>query len=251
LSTSEPTALVAEDEDVLRDELCEHLGRLWPDLRIVARADNGVDALQFAERHRPDVLFLDIQMPGLSGLEVARRIRSGPNIVFVTAYDEHAVTAFERGAIDYLLKPWAPARLAESLRRIQARLRQPLPELEGVLRELAAAVQPRHYLRWINASAGQEVKIVTVDEVCYFKADSKYTMVITASGEALVRRALKDLAAQLDPAQFWQVHRSTIVNASAIAGVSRDLRGNVRLRLKARPESIAVSEAHEHLFRSM
>jgi DNA-binding LytR/AlgR family response regulator len=246
-----PTALVAEDEDVLREELCAHLATLWPGLRIVAQAGNGLDALQFAERHRPDVLFLDIQMPGLTGLEVARRLGPGRHIVFVTAYDSHAVAAFERGAIDYLLKPYAPARLAESLQRVKARLEQAAPELGTVLRELAAAIQPREYLRWINAAAGHEVRIITVDEVCYFQADSKYTLVMTATGELLVRRALKDVGAQLDPAQFWQVHRSTIVNASAIAGVARDLRGRVQLRLKNRPEQVAVSEAHEHRFRSM
>ena len=245
------TALVAEDEDVLREELCEHLASLWPTLTIVASACNGVDALQLAEQHRPDVLFLDIQMPGLSGLEVASRVSFDPHLVFVTAYDAHAVAAFERGAIDYLLKPWASQRLAEALRRVQLRLPQPPPALETTLREIAAAVQPRQYLRWINASAGQEVRIITTDEICYFRADSKYTLVITASGECLVRRPLKDLAAQLDPAQFWQVHRSTIVNAGAIASVSRDVGGRVCLKLKARPEILAVSETHEHRFRSM
>jgi DNA-binding LytR/AlgR family response regulator len=246
-----PTALVAEDEDVLREELCAHLGMLWPQLRIVAQADNGADAVRHAEQLRPDVLFLDIQMPGLTGLEVARRCGNEAHVVFITAYDSHAVAAFERGAVDYLLKPWMPERLAESLRRIQSRMQQSPPEIEGVLREIAAAVRPRAYLRWINASAGQEVRIITVDELCYLQADSKYTLVITAGGEALVRSPLKELSAQLDPAQFWQIHRSTIVNVSAIAAVSRDLRGRVRLRLKARPELLAVSEVHEHLFRSL
>jgi DNA-binding LytR/AlgR family response regulator len=246
-----PTALVAEDEDVLREELCAHLGMLWPQLRIVAQADNGADAVRHAEQLRPDVLFLDIQMPGLTGLEVARRCGAEAHVVFITAYDSHAVAAFERGSVDYLLKPWMPERLAESLRRIQSRMQQSPPEIEGVLREIAAAVRPRAYLRWINASAGQEVRIITVDELCYLQADSKYTLVITAGGEALVRSPLKELSAQLDPAQFWQIHRSTIVNVSAIAAVSRDLRGRVRLRLKARPELLAVSEVHEHLFRSL
>jgi DNA-binding LytR/AlgR family response regulator len=245
------TALVAEDEDVLREDLCAQLATLWPELRIVGQADNGLDALRLAGELQPDVLFLDIQMPGLTGLEVARHVRPGTHVVFVTAYDSHAVAAFERGAVDYLLKPYAPARLAESLRRIRHRTQQQEPALESVLREIAAAVTPPVYLRWINASAGQEVKIITVDEVCYLQADSKYTTVITTGYEALVRRALKELAAQLDPAQFWQVHRSTIVNAGAIAGISRDLRGRVRLRLKSRPETLAVSEAHEHLFRSL
>jgi DNA-binding LytR/AlgR family response regulator len=246
-----PTALVAEDEDLLREDLCSQLASLWPELKIVAQCSNGLDALRLAEELRPDVLFLDIQMPGLSGLEVARRVSPGVHVVFATAYDSHAVAAFERGAIDYLLKPYGPARLAEALRRIRQHLQQPAPALENVLREIVAAVQPRSYLRWINASAGQEVKIITVDEVCFLQADTKYTTVATASCEALVRRALKELAVQLDPARFWQVHRSTIVNVSAIAGVSRDLRGRVKLRLKARPEVLAVSEAHEHLFRSL
>ena len=249
-----PSALVAEDESVLRDELCAHLSALWPELRIVARAANGLEALQLQERHRPDVLFLDIEMPGLSGLEVARQAERRQHLVFITAYDAHAVAAFERGAVDYVLKPYTAARLAESVRRVKERLGRavPAPEaLDSVLRELAAVAQPREHLRWINASSGHEVRVITVDEVCYFRADTKYTLVITAEGEALIRRTLKELLDQLDPAQFWQVHRSTIVNANAIAGVTRDFRGRVHLKLKARSEKLPVSEQHEHLFRQM
>jgi DNA-binding LytR/AlgR family response regulator len=246
-----PTALVAEDESVLRDELCAHLAALWPELRIVAQADNGLEALQLLERHRPDVLFLDIQMPGLTGIEVARQAERRHHVVFITAYDAHAVAAFERGAVDYVLKPYTTARLAESVRRVKERLGGAPPALDEVLREIAAASQPRDHLRWINASSGTEVKVITVDEVCYFRADAKYTLVMTAEGEALIRRPLKELVEQLDPAQFWQVHRSTIVNANAISGVGRDFRGRVHLKLKARRETLAVSEQHEHLFRSM
>jgi DNA-binding LytR/AlgR family response regulator len=246
-----PTALVAEDEAVLREELCAHLGTLWPALHVVAQASSGLEALQLMERHRPDVLFLDIQMPGLTGLEVARQAERSMHIVFITAYDAHAVAAFERGAVDYVLKPYSVERLAESVRRVQERLRQAPPALDSVLREIAAAVQPRDYLRWINASSGTEVKVVTVDEVCYFRSDAKYTLVMTPEGESLIRKPLKELAEQLDPAQFWQVHRSTIVNASAIAGVGRDFRGRVHLKLKSRRETLPVSEAHEHLFRQM
>lgn len=249
-----PTALVADDETVLRDELCAHLAALWPGLRIVARAANGLEALQLHERHRPDVLFLDIQMPGLTGLEVARQADRSQQLVFITAYDAHAVEAFERGAVDYVLKPYTAARLAESVRRLRERLDHAAPAppaLDQVLRELTTAARPREYLRWINASSGIEVRVITVDEVCYFRADTKYTLVVTAEGEALIRRTLKDLLEQLDPAQFWQVHRSTIVNASAIAGVGRDLRGNVHLKLKARAERLPVSEQHAHLFRQM
>jgi DNA-binding LytR/AlgR family response regulator len=244
-------ALVAEDEAVLREELCAHLAALWPALRIVAQATNGLEALQLMERHRPDVAFLDIQMPGLTGIEVARQAERSMHVVFITAYDAHAVAAFERGAVDYVLKPYTAARLAESVRRVKERLASAPVALDGVLRELAAAVQPREHLRWINASSGTEVRLITVDEVCYFQADTKYTLVMTAEGEALIRRPLKELIEQLDPAQFWLVHRSTIVNANAIAGVSRDLRGRVRLKLKQRRELLQVSEAHEHLFRQM
>lgn len=249
-----PTALVADDETVLRDELCAHLTALWPELRIVARAANGLDALQLHERHRPDVLFLDIEMPGLTGLEVARQADRRQQLVFISAYDAHAVAAFERGAVDYVLKPYTVARLAETVRRVKERVGRAAPaseSLDEVLRELAAAPRPRDYLRWINASSGAEVRVITVDEVCYFRADTKYTLVITAEGEALIRRPLKELLEQLDPAQFWQVHRSTIVNASAIAGVTRDFRGRVHLKLKARAEKLPVSEQHEHLFRQM
>ena len=246
-----PTALVAEDEQVLCDELCAHLAALWPALRIVARASNGLEALQLLELHRPDVLFLDIQMPGLTGIEVARQAEPGMHVVFITAYDAHAVAAFERGAVDYVLKPYGIDRLAESVRRLQERLQRAPPALDGVLRELAAAMRPREYLRWINASSGTELKLITVDEVCYFRSDAKYTLVITAEGEALIRKPLKELADELDPAQFWQVHRSAIVNASAIAGVKRDFRGRVYLKLKQRGETLPVSEPHEHLFRQM
>jgi DNA-binding LytR/AlgR family response regulator len=251
LGAREATALVAEDETVLREELCAHLHALWPTLEIVAQAANGLEALDLMVRHRPAVLFLDIQMPGLTGIEVARQAERGMHIVFITAYDAHAVAAFERGAVDYVLKPYTAARLAESVRRVKERLGTAPPGLDGVLRELAAAAQPRAHLRWINASSGTEVKLITVDEVCYFQSDTKYTTVVTADGESLIRRSLKELSEQLDPAQFWQVHRSTIVNANAIAGVSRDLRGRVRLKLKQRRELLPVSEAHEHLFRQM
>ena len=245
------TALVAEDEAVLRDELCTQLAALWPELRIIAQAGNGLVALQLMERHRPDMLFLDIEMPGLSGIEVARQAERGMHVVFITAYDAHAIAAFDRGAVDYVLKPYTTARLAESVRRVQEQLGRAPPVLDSVLREIAAATQRREYLRWINASSGAEVKVITVDEVCYFQADSKYTLVMTGEGEALIRRSLKELTEQLDPAHFWQVHRSTIVNANAIAGVSRDFRGHVYLKLKTRRETLAVSEAHEHLFRQM
>jgi DNA-binding LytR/AlgR family response regulator len=246
-----PTALIAEDETVLREELCAHLAQLWPELHIVAQAASGLEALQGLDAHRPDVMFLDIQMPGLTGLEVARQADGRCHVVFVTAYDAFAVAAFEQGAIDYVLKPYDAARLATAVRRVKQRLHEAPPPLDGLLRELAAAQPPREHLRWINASSGTEVKLITVDEVCYFQADTKYTRVVTATSDALIRRSLKELQDQLDPSCFWQIHRSTIVNANAIAGVSRDFRGRISVKLKARSEKLPVSEGHEYLFRQM
>ncbi len=245
------TALIAEDEAVLRHELCAHLQGLWPELKIAGQASSGIEALQLLDACRPDVMFLDIQMPGLSGLEVARQAGGRCHLVFVTAYDAHAVAAFEQGAVDYVLKPYDLARLATAVRRVKQRVHDTPLALGGLLRELAAAQPVREYLRWINASQGQEIKLITVDEVCYFQADTKYTRVVTASGEALIRRTLKELQEQLDPSYFWTIHRATIVNANAIAGVSRDFRGRVSVKLKARSEKLAVSEGHEHLFRQM
>ena len=245
------TALIAEDEAVLRDELRAQLVALWPELDVAALAHNGIEALQALERHRPDIAFLDIEMPGLTGLEVARHCEGQCHIVFVTAYDAHAVAAFEQGAIDYVLKPYDTARLAATVRRVKERLASAPPSLTGLLRELANAAPTRAHLRWINASQGKEVRLITVDEVCYFQADTKYTRVVTADGETLIRRSLKELQDELDPACFWPIHRSTIVNANAIIGVRRDFRGRVSVKLKARSEQLAVSAAHEHLFRQM
>jgi DNA-binding LytR/AlgR family response regulator len=244
-------ALIAEDEDILRDELQSRLKLLWPELAIVALARSGHEALQLLDAHRPDVMFLDIEMPGLTGLEVARQADGMCRVVFVTAYDAYAIAAFEQGAVDYILKPYDAARLATAVRRVKERLHTAPPSLSGLLGELAAARPPREHLRWINASHGQEVRLITVDEVCYFQADTKYTRVVTAESEALIRRSLRELQEQLDPSCFWQIHRSTIVNANAIAGVSRDFRGRVSVKLKARSEKLAVSEGNEHLFRLM
>ncbi len=245
-----PTAILAEDESVLRDELRAKLAGVWPELRVVGEAADGIEALQLLEMHDPDVAFLDVQMPRLTGLEVARAMQGRCHVVFVTAYDAHAVSAFEQGAVDYILKPFESSRLAVAVRRIEQRLGAGTAGLEGILREIAARPQ-RTYLRWINASQGDNVELVTVDDVCYFQADTGYTNVVTRERSALIRRSLKDLQDELDPAVFWTIHRSTIVNANAIAGVTRDFRGRVHVRLKARPEKLAVSEAHAHLFRQM
>jgi DNA-binding LytR/AlgR family response regulator len=246
-----PSALLAEDEKVLREELRTHLKRLWPELRIVAEAGNGLEALQRLSEHMPDVVFLDVEMPGLNGLEVARQVQGRCHVVFVTAYDAHAVAAFEQGAVDYVLKPFDSARLSLAVRRVEQRLGTTPSSLDGLLRELAAGGSARAYLRWINASQGDTVKLITVDDVCYFHSDTGYTRVVTTEGESLIRRSLKELQEQLDPAVFWPIHRSIIVNANAIAGVVRDFRGRISVKLKTRAEKLAVSDAHAHLFRQM
>ena len=242
-------AILAEDEPLLRQELAEILGQLWPELEIVAAAADGIAALQALERHAPDIVFLDINMPGLNGLEVARHASGRCHVVFVTAYDQHTLAAFEQGAADYLLKPVQPARLATTVARLKERIGRPPAVLEGLLRELGA--RSSGYLRWINASQGQTVRVITVEDVCYFQADSKYTRVVTADGESLIRKPIKELSQELDPSSFWQIHRSTIVNVHAIAGVVRDLRGRTQVRLKRREELLTVSDGYTQLFRQM
>lgn len=246
---SRARAIIAEDEPLLREELAELLASLWTELEIVAQTADGMATLQALERHQPDVLFLDINMPGLTGLEVARQASGRCHIVFVTAYDQHTLAAFEQGAMDYLLKPVQAARLATTVTRLKERIGRPAPAVDGLLRELGAG--SRGFLRWINASHGQAVRIITVDDVCYFHADSKYTRVVTPDGESLIRKPIKDLTQELDPSCFWQIHRATIVNVQAISGVVRDLRGRTQVRLKKREELLTVSDAYTHLFRQM
>jgi DNA-binding LytR/AlgR family response regulator len=247
-----PKALVAEDETSLREELCEALTTLWSGIDICARASDGDEALRAWELYRPDVVFLDIRMPGRSGLDVAKRVSGLSHVVFVTAYEQYAVAAFEQGAVDYLLKPFEPARLAATIARLKQRLRATPASVDGLLRELAQrfAGQP-DYLRWITASRGQEMTLITCEEICYFRAEQKYTVVATPERDALISRPIKELIEQLDPAVFWQIHRGTIVNIRHIAGVTRDYRGQLRVRLKQRKELLAVSAAHAHKFKQM
>ncbi len=248
---SSPTALVAEDEPTLRHQLVEQLGQLWPELAIVAEAADGVQALRLLHEHRPEVLFLDIQMPGATGLEVARQASGRCHVVFVTAYDEYAVTAFEQGAVDYVLKPISAARLFTTVSRLKQRIAAPPARIDAVLDRIDTGAPRKTFLRWINASVGQNLKLITVDEVAYFQADNKYTRVVTGDGEALIRKPLKELVEELDPQQFWQIHRSTLVNANAIAGVARDFRGRMLVKLKKRDDTLLVSDSYTHLFRQM
>ena len=246
-----PTAILAEDETVLRDELRAKLAKLWPELSVVGEAADGVEALRLLAERAPDVVFLDVEMPRLTGLDVARQAQGRCHVVFVTAYDSHAVAAFEQGAIDYVLKPIDLSRLALTVRRVEQRLGTVPDSLDEVLRQLATSRPQRSYLRWINASQGDLVRLITVDDVCYFQSDTGYTNVVTKDATVLIRRSLKELQEELDPAIFWAIHRATIVNANAIAGVVRDFRGRVSVKLKTRTEKLPVSEAHAHLFRQM
>jgi DNA-binding LytR/AlgR family response regulator len=251
-------ALIADDEPRLAQYLRDRLAAVWPELEIVGVAADGPEALRLIEEHDPDVLFLDIRMPGLTGLDVARRAAAGVQVVFVTAYDQYAVDAFERAAIDYLLKPVTDERLRETARRLRERADRPAPEgMVAALEALGRAIPSLgvsgagERLAWIRAAVGNQVRLIAVEDVCYFQANDKYTSVFTAECEMLIRSSLKELSEQLDPARFWQIHRSTIVNLSHVASTMRDLTGRTSLRLKSRPEALAVSRAFAHRFRQM
>ena len=248
---SERRAVIAEDEPVLLAQLRDMLANVWPELAIVGEAEDGFQALRLLEQFQPDVLFLDIQMPGMTGLEVAKQASGRCHVVFVTAYDKYAVAAFDEGAVDYVMKPFTAARLATAIGRVKAKMASVPANLDGILKTLADAAQKKEYLRWITASQGNDLRLITVDEIAYIKADSKYTIVVTQGHESLIRRPIKELVDELDPKLFWQIHRGTLVNVNAIAGVTRDIAGKLRVKLKNRSETLAVSDPYVHLFRSM
>lgn len=250
MSEIRPAAVLAEDEPLLADELADMLAVLWPELRIVARASDGVAALRAVDAFIPQLAFLDIQMPLMSGIEAARQIAGRCHIAFITSYDQYAIDAFEAGAVDYVLKPLNASRLATTVQRLKERLQHPPADLCRLLGRLGQGT-PRRYLQWINASRGAAVRLITMDEILYFKSDEKYTLVVTADSESLIRKGIKELGEDLDPTMFLQVHRSTLVNVHAIESVVRDDRGKLKLRLKHRSESLAVSEPYAHLFRQM
>ncbi|HEY2188247.1 MAG TPA: LytTR family DNA-binding domain-containing protein [Caldimonas sp.] len=244
------TALIVEDEPLLATELREELLRLWPDLTLLESAHDGISALREIEAQHPDVLFLDIQMPGLTGIEVARIAGARSHVVFITAFDQYAVQAFEQGAVDYLLKPIETARLAQALGRVRARLAQPPADLSKLLERLQRG-NGSEQLQWITVLQGRDIQFIAVDDVCYFRADNKYIAVVTAGGESLITTPLKELVARLDPAVFWQVHRGVVVNMHAVQSVRRSITGHLDLKLKSRPEVLRVSAGYSHLFRQM
>jgi DNA-binding LytR/AlgR family response regulator len=259
-----PTGLIADDEPLLRDALSRQLAQAWPELDVVALARNGREAIEHFEARRPDVCFLDVQMPGLSGVEAARHIGRRAHLVFVTAHDQYAVQAFAEGVLDYLVKPVEPARLAETVARLKDRLQACRPALntDELLPLLAAQLQraavpaPPPPLRWIRAQVGQTLRMIAVDDIDYLRSDTKYTLIAWRAEagqpcEALIRMALKELVARLDPAEFQQVHRSVVVNLRAISHVTRSDNERADIHLKGRKEVLPVSRSYLHLFREM
>ena len=244
-------ALIAEDERHLADDLQRRLQQLWPELQIVSIVHDGVAAAAALTEIKPDFAFLDIRMPGKTGLEAARSAPAGCRVVFVTAYDEHAVQAFEQAAVDYLLKPVSDERLARCVERLkQHATAAPDDMLQRLQRLLAEPAKPE-YLRWLRAQVGQAVRMVALEEVCCLQSADKYTLALTRDAELVLRTPLKDLIAQLDPQEFWQVHRGTVVNVRQIVSAHHDMLGKVTLTLRDRPEKIAVSRSYAHLFRQM
>ncbi len=244
-------AIIADDEQHIAQDLRRRLAQLWPELQILTVLHDGIAAAQALCELKPDIAFLDIRMPGQSGLEAARAAGEGCRVVFITAFDDHAVQAFEQAAADYLLKPVSDERLARCVERLKQRVAEaPDALLERLQRLLAAPAKPQ-LLRWLRAQVGQTVRMVAVDEVCYFQSADKYTTVLLRDAELLLRTPLKELVAQLDVEQFWQVHRGTVVNARQIVSAHHDLLGKVSLTLRDRPEKVPVSRSYSHLFRQM
>jgi DNA-binding LytR/AlgR family response regulator len=288
MSANHPRAVIADDERLMRDQLRARLAQVWPELQIVAEAKNGLEAIQAVKDHQPDVIFLDIRMPGLTGVEAAKEIAQLdlgdeallPEMVFITAYDQYALDAFEQGAVDYVLKPAEPERLRVTADRLQKRLLQRSADsgadveaallaqsadslasagsagsasVQQLLHVLSAQLkgQPTQYLSWLQASVGQSIQMVAVDDVLFCVSDDKYTRVQTLKQEFLIRKPIKELVEELDPKVFWQIHRSTLVNVKAIAGVQRDERGRQEVLIKGRPDRLAVSRSASQLFRGM
>ncbi|HET7792935.1 MAG TPA: LytTR family DNA-binding domain-containing protein [Rhizobacter sp.] len=255
-----PTALIADDEPLLRERLAGLLARLWPELTVVAQARNGREAVEMFDEHAPQVVFLDVHMPGLNGVEAARSIARRAEVVFVTAYEQYAVTAFEQGAIDYVVKPFDEARLADTVQRLQQRLaRAPGGEsesLDTVIEKVSAELRRRGaggsgWLQWIKASVGNSVRLIPVEQVAYLRSDEKYTLVVWEGGEALIRKTIRELADELDPDRFAQVHRSVIVNLHQVSQVDRGPNETAEVRLKGRNDVLPVSRSYVHVFRHM
>ena len=246
-------AVIADDEPLLRAQLRSRLGRLWPELAVVHEMENGRGVEQVLAQHEPHLFFLDIHMPGVNGLEAARTIGNRAHVVFITAYDQYAVEAFERGAVDYVLKPFNEERLGLTVGRLRERISSAPVRIESLVEQLAGRLGGRapEHLRWIKASVGSNVRLIPVEEVLFFQSDEKYTRVVTCESEALIRKPIRELLDELDPARFWQVHRATIVNVDAIAAVRRGLKDQAEISLRDHRETLIVSRAFTHLFKQM
>lgn len=265
MTSNIPRALIADDEPLLRDSLARALEHSWPELQVVGQARNGREALALFESLQPDIVFLDVHMPGLNGVEAARAMARRAHLVFVTAYDQYAVQAFEQGALDYLVKPVEPARLADTVQRLQERLRGPAAPVAAVDAALEAAITqlterlrlPQAppaapaYLQWLRAAVGSSLKLIPVEHIIFMRSDEKYTLVVWNEGEALIRTPIRELIEQLDPQLFMQVHRSVVVSLRAISHVTRGPNETADLHLRGRAEVLPVSRSYLHLFRQM
>lgn len=236
----------------MRAQLHGRLREVWPELVIVAEVGSGLEAIEQVANHQPDIVFLDIRMPGLNGIETARRLYNQCHIVFVTAYDQYAIQAFDQGAVDYLLKPVDENRLRHTCERLRTRLNKQPADLEQLLKSLIQVSSNKsQYLRWIQASVGNSLRMISTREILFFRAEDKYTRVQTEQAEVLIRKSLKELALELDPDEFWRIHRATLVRVDAIVEVTRDFRGRQVVHVRNHPAHLEVSRNHSHLFQQM
>ena len=254
MAAKTPTAVIADDERLMREQIALRLREAWPELEIVGEAVNGREAVAMVRAREPDIAFLDIRMPEMDGIEAARAIAGQAHVVFVTAYDQYAIQAFETGAVDYLLKPYTDERLTVCVGRLKQKLASPPPDLQSIVSQLATQLRggaAKEKLQWIKASFGQNLRLIPVADVLFFQSDEKYTRVVTAEAEALIKTPIRELLDGLDPDVFWQIHRSTLVNVNAIAGVTRDFRGQAHVKIKGKDEVLTVSRIYSHLFKQM
>jgi DNA-binding LytR/AlgR family response regulator len=255
-ASAAPSAVVADDERLMREQIIDRLKEAWPELLIVGEASNGREAIAMVQSLQPDILFLDISMPGMDGIETARALAGRAHVVFVTAHDQYAISAFEHGAVDYLLKPAEPERVALTCQRLRERLKQAPDPMDEVLVQLSqrlgtGGLKPREYMRWVQASVGANIRMIPTSEILFFRAEDKYTLVKTRGVEALIRKPIKELIEELDPDEFWQIHRSTVVRVDAVEQVSRDFRGHQIVHVKGSDEKLEVSRTFNHLFKQM
>jgi len=251
-----PTAVVADDERLMREQIVGRLKEAWPELLIVGEAANGREAVAMVQSLEPDIVFLDISMPGMDGIQAAQALAGKVHVVFVTAHDQYAISAFEHGAVDYLLKPADPERVALTCQRLRARLKQAPDPMNDLLAQLsqrleAGGLKPREYMRWVQASVGANIRMIPTSDILFFRAEDKYTRVQTRGFEALIRKPIKELIDELDPDEFWQIHRATVVRVDAVEQVSRNFRGRQIVHVKGSEEKLEVSRTFNHLFKQM